>query len=100
MVCKQLNIGLIHLFAAVTLRSFVYLTYDYSGVWLGAGALLALGGIRVIALHIHKVTGRITSSISLSRYGRITLSHIVVTGTRLLASSVIITLLVNLQETT
>ena len=50
MISKQLNIGLIHHFAAVALLSFIDFAYDYSGVGFGAGSLLALGGILVLLL--------------------------------------------------
>ena len=96
MISKQLNIGLIHRFAAITFCCFIYLTYDYSGVWFGAGSLLALGGIRVSVLH--KVSGRCSAAVRLCRYVLPTLSHTGIASTRLNACSIIITLLVNFKE--
>ena len=51
MISKKLNIALILRFAAIAFCSLINLTYHYSGVGFGAGALLALGGIRVSAFH-------------------------------------------------
>ena len=55
MISEKLNIGLIRRFAAIAFCCFIYLTYDYSGVWFGARSLLTFVGIRVSVLH--KVTG-------------------------------------------